>query len=188
MRGWDTYLAGVIIVVLSIITSSLGSSELGISRVALGRGEWIKCLSFMFAHNDLSHLLTNLAALAFVTMIARELKISGLVFLAIFAGVGFLAVLPVLLVSDSFVFLGASAGISALFGITTVKIRLYGLPGSTIFVMFALTLGISSAIDAWLVGSVESAVQLFVHLTALVLGAALFLIYGEKTYIFSRGR
>jgi membrane associated rhomboid family serine protease len=188
MRGWDTYLAGIIIVVLSIITFTLGSSELGISRVALERGEWIRCLSFMFAHNNLSHLLTNLAALAFVTMIARELKISGPAFFAIFVGVGFFAVLPVLLVSDSYVFLGASAGISALFGITTVKIRLYGLPGPTIFVMFVLTLGISSAIDVWLVGSVESAIQFLVHLTALVLGAALFLIYGEKTYILSRGR
>jgi membrane associated rhomboid family serine protease len=142
----------------------------------------------MFAHNGLNHLLTNLAALACVVMIARELKISGLAFWVIFAGIGFLALLPVLFVFDSCVFLGASAGISALFGITTAKIRLYGLPGPTIFVLFILTIGISSAIDVWLAGSLESAVQFLVHSTALVLGAALFLIYGETTYIFSRHR
>jgi membrane associated rhomboid family serine protease len=186
MRGWDTYLAGLIIAILCILTFSLGSNEFGISRAALEQGEWFRCISFMFAHNDASHLLTNLAALAVVTLIARELKISGLAFVAVFIGVGFLAIIPALLAFGSFVFLGASAGTSALFGITTVKIRQYGLPGPTIFIMFVLALGISSAIDVWLAGSVESVIRFFVHLTALILGAELTLIYGERThFIFS---
>jgi membrane associated rhomboid family serine protease len=188
MRGWDTCLAASIIAILCILTFSLGSKELGISRAALEQGEWVRCFSFMFAHNDAIHLLTNLAALAFVTLIARELKISGLAFLAVFIGVGFLVIIPALLAFGSFVFMGASAGISALFGITTVKIRQYGLPGPTIFIMFVLALGISSAIDVWLTRSVESAIQFCVHLTALILGAELTLIYGERThFIFSRG-
>ena len=178
MRGWDTYLAGSIVAILCLLTFGLGSKELGISRASLEQGEWFRCFSFMFAHNDASHLLTNLAALAFVTLIARELKISGLAFLAVFIGIGFLAIIPVLLVCGSVVFSGASAGISALFGVATVKMRLYGLPGPTIFAIFALALGISSAIEAWLAGSVEAAIQFFVHLYALVLGAGLALIYG----------
>jgi membrane associated rhomboid family serine protease len=178
MRGWDTYLAGSTIAILCILTFGLGSKELGISRVALEQGEWVRCFSFMFAHNGASHLLTNLAALAFVTLIARELKISGPTFLAVFVGVGFLAIIPALLVCGSFVFLGASAGISALLGVTTVKMRSYGLPGLTIFIMFVLALGINSAIEVWLAGSVETAIQFFVHLFALILGAELTLIYG----------
>jgi len=178
MRGWDTYLAGSTIAILCLLTFGLGSTELGISRAALEQGEWVGCFSFMFAHNGASHLLTNLAALAFVTLIARELKISGLAFLAVFVGVGFLAIVPVLLVRGSFVLLGASAGISALFGVTTVKMRQYRLPGPTIFIMFVSALGISSAIEVWLAGSVETAIQFFVHLYALMLGAGLTLIYG----------
>jgi membrane associated rhomboid family serine protease len=184
MRGWDTYLAGITIIVLSTVTFAFGSPGLGISRGALEHGEWIKCLSFMFAHSDISHLLTNLVALVFVMLIARELKISGPAFFAIFVGVGFLSTLPALLVFDSYVFLGASAGISALFGITTVKLRQYGLPGPTIFIMFVSALGVSSAVEVWLTESLESAIQFLVHITALVLGAELFLIYGEKTYVF----
>ena len=173
MRGWDTYLAGSTIAILCLLTFGLGSKELGISRAALEQGEWVRCFSFMFAHNGASHLLINLAALAFVTLIARELKISGLAFLAVFIGAGFLAVVPVLLVPGSFVFLGASAGISALFGATTVKMRSYELPGPTIFIMFASALGINSAIEVWTAGSVEAEVQFFAHLFALILGAAL---------------
>jgi membrane associated rhomboid family serine protease len=178
MRGWDTCLAGSTIAILCLLTFGLGSTELGISRAALEQGEWVGCFSFMFAHNGASHLLTNLAALAFVTLIARELKISGLAFLAVFIGVGFLAIIPVLLVFSSEVFLGASAGISALFGVTTVKIGQYGLPGLTISIIFVLAFGISSAIEVWLAGSVETVIQFFVHLNALILGAVLTLIYG----------
>ena len=177
MRGWDTYLAGSTIAILCLLTFGLGSNELGLSKAALEQGEWVRCFSFMFAHNGASHLLINLVALAFVTLIARELKISGLAFLAVFIGGGFLAVIPVLLACGSFVLLGASAGISALFGVTTVKIRQYGLPGLTIFIMFVSALGISSAIEVWLAGSIETAIQFFVHLNALILGAELTLIY-----------
>ena len=178
MRGWDTYLAGSTIAILCLLTFSLGSKELGLSRAALEQGEWVRCFSFIFAHNGTSHLLINLVALAFVTLIARELKISGLAFLAVFIGVGFLAIVPVLLACGSVVLLGASAGISALFGVTTVKMRSYGLPGLTIFIMFVSALGINSAIEVWLAGSVEVAIQSFVHLYALILGAGLALICG----------
>jgi len=78
MRGWDTYLAGSTIAILCLLTFGLGSNELGLSKAALEQGEWVRCFSFIFAHNGASHLLINLVALAFVTLIARELKISGL--------------------------------------------------------------------------------------------------------------
>jgi membrane associated rhomboid family serine protease len=184
MRGWDTYLAAFIIAILCLIAFHFNPNELWISRAALEQGEWFRCLSFMFAHNNASHLLTNLVALAFVTLLAQRVKISGLAFLAVFIGVGFIAITPTLLVFSSFRCLGASAGISALFGFTTMKIRQYGLPVPIIFLMFALTLGLSSAIDAWLAGSVESVVQFFVHMTALIIGAEMALIHGGRTYFF----
>jgi len=135
----------------------------------LERGEWTKVFTFMFAHSGAGHLLPNLAALAVVTLLARDAKISGPAFLAVFTGIGFLAVVPALLVcNSSFVFLGASAGISALVGATSVKmVRSYGPEGLIAFIAFASAFAINFAAET----SPTSAIELFVHLYALALGA-----------------
>lgn len=150
------------------------ATSLGISGATLVDGEWARAMTFMFAHNGLDHLLVNLVGLASVGVLAWELRLSNSTFLSIFILAGLLTVVPVaLLMTDPYTFLGASAGVSGLFGAIAVEFKRYGFPALKVFMIFAIALVFGPMIEAWQVQSVTAAIQALMHVTALIVGAEL---------------
>ena len=132
--------------------------------------------TFMFAHENIGHLLINLAGLALVGVLGKETGLSGLKFMLIFFAVGFAVVPVIFLIPNSYVFVGASAGICGLLGAEAIEIGRYGLSSGKFFLIFALASMTDSIVK---VLSVEptAAVQALIHLAALTLGSAIIIIY-----------
>lgn len=152
----------------------LEATNLGVSGMALGDGEWARALTFMFAHCSAQHLLVNLVGLAAVAVLAWELRLSSSAFLGVFVVVSMLTVVPVaLLLEEPYVFLGASAGVSGLFGAVAVEFRRYGFPAARVLLLFALALVVGPLLEGLQVATGTAAMQALMHLTALVVGAEL---------------
>lgn len=149
----------------------VGEEELGVKTEAIVAEPW-RLLTFMFTHDGVSHLAMNLSALVLAGLLALELGIRGSTFLAVFLIVGVLAIAPFLLVEGSYNLVGASAGICGLFGAVTVEFGRYGFSSLGIFLLFLLGIIAAPALEV-LGGSPGSAVEVFVHSFALILGAGL---------------
>lgn len=134
-------------------------------------------LTFMFTHDGWEHLLMNLTALALVGALALGLGLSGLSFAAVFIVVGPLTVLPAILLSSPYTFVGASAGISGLFGAISVKMKRYGFSAIPFFILFAIALTATPAAEVMYSQSAAAATQASMHFLALVLGAGLAVSY-----------
>lgn len=109
-------LAILVVFALQIIDGRV-TEDLAISRLPLGwSGPWT-WVTFQFVHGGLAHILLNLMALLFITPVFEErvgaLRVAVLFFVGGAIGAaGFVA----LNASGFFVLVGASAGISAVFG------------------------------------------------------------------------
>lgn len=134
-------------------------------------------MTFMFTHDGVGHLLMNLTALALVGSLALGLGLSGLSFAAVFLVVGPLTVMPAILLSSPYTFVGASAGISGLFGAISVKLKRYGFSAVPFFLIFAIALTATPAAEALYNQSAAAATQASMHFLALVLGAGLAVSY-----------
>jgi membrane associated rhomboid family serine protease len=128
--------------------------------------------TFMFAHENIEHLLINLAGLVLAGVLAKEIGLSGLKFMLIFLAVGFAVVPTIFLVPNSYVFMGASAGICGLLGAEAIELGRYGLSPGKFFLIFALALMSDSVVEA-LPAISTAAVQALIHLAALTLGSAI---------------
>ena len=148
------------------ISGYVREEDLGVRSGAMQSQPW-RLITFMFTHDGIEHLLTNLVGLALVSILAFELvEMHSLVFLAVFVGVGILTVLPVVFLS-AYIFVGASAGVMGLFGYVLMGFR---RPGP--WVLFILAMFISVlATEAWCAGSAVAATAAFVHVFALTVGA-----------------
>ena len=134
-------------------------------------------MTFMFTHDGWGHLLMNLTALALVGALAFGLRLSGASFAAVFIVVGPLTILPAILLSSPYTFVGASAGISGLFGAVSVKMKRYGFSAVPFFLLFAIALTATPAAEALYAQSAAAATQASMHFLALVLGAGLAVSY-----------
>lgn len=134
-------------------------------------------MTFMFTHDGWGHLLMNLSALALVGVLAMGLGLSGLSFAAVFLIVGPLTVMPAILLSSPYTFVGASAGISGLFGAISVRMKRYGFSAVPFFILFAIALTATPAVEALYSQSAAAATQASMHFLALVLGAGIAVSY-----------
>jgi len=156
----------------------VGKEELGVKSDAVRSQPW-RFVTFMFTHDGIGHLLTNLIGLLLVGLLAWELGIRSSAFLAVFVGVGILTVAPAVLLSSPYTFVGASAGVAGLFGAASVEFKRYGFPVLPIFLVFALALAAPSMAEAYYAGSAIATVKAFMHMFALTLGAGLAFGYRE---------
>ncbi|MFQ6086285.1 MAG: rhomboid family intramembrane serine protease [Candidatus Bathyarchaeia archaeon] len=136
-------------------------------------GEPWRFLTFMFTHDGMGHLLMNLTALLLVGSLALGLGFSGLSFAVVFLVVGPLTIIPAILLSSPYTFVGASAGISGLFGAVSVRLKRYGFSAVPFFILFAIALTATPAAEALYSQSAAAATQASMHFLALVLGAGL---------------
>jgi len=150
----------------------VGEEELGVKSGVMQSEPW-RFITFMFTHDGIGHLLTNLTCLVLVGFLAWELGIRSSVFLAVFVGVGILTVAPAVLLSSPYTFVGASAGVAGLFGAVSVEFRRYGFPVLPMFAIFALALVAPSMAEAWDAGSAIATMKIFMHMFALTIGAGL---------------
>ena len=150
----------------------VGAESLGVKSEAMESQPW-RFITFMFTHDGIWHLLTNVMGLTLVGFLALELGIRSSAFFAVFVGVGILTVTPAVLLSSPYTFAGASAGIAGLFGATSVEFKRYGFPVLPIFVIFALVLAAPSMVEAGYAGSAVATMKVLMHLFALTLGAGL---------------
>ena len=152
----------------------VGKEELGVRSNAVGSQPW-RFVTFMFTHDGIGHLLTNVVGLLLVSLLAWELGIRGSAFLAVFVGVGILTVVPTVLLSSPYTFVGASAGVAGLFGAASVEFKRYGFPVLPIFLIFALALAAPSMAEVWHAGagSAVATMKAFMHMFALTIGASL---------------
>lgn len=157
----------------------VGKEELGVRSDAVQEEPW-RFVTFMFTHDGIVHLLTNIVGLLLVGFLAWELGIRSSAFLAVFVGVGILTVAPAVLLSGPYTFVGASAGVAGLFGATSVEFKRYGFPVLPIFLVFALALAAPSVAEAWYAGSGVATVVAFMHMFALTLGAGLAFGYRNR--------
>lgn len=157
----------------------VGGEELGVRSDAVGSEPW-RLVTFMFTHDGIAHLLTNVVGLLLVGFLAWELGIRSSAFLAVFVGVGILTVVPAVLLSSPYTFVGASAGVAGLFGATSVEFKRYGFPVIPIFLIFALALAAPSMVEAWYAGSEIATMKAFMHMFALTLGAGLAFGYRNR--------
>ena len=151
----------------------VGTEELGVKSRTTQFEPW-RFITFMFVHEEIWHLLTNLICLILVGLIAWELQVRSSAFLAVFVGVGILTVAPAALLSGPHTFVGASAGGAGLFGAISGEFRRYGLPALPMFVIFLLALLAPLVIEVW---SIAVVMEVFMHIFALMLGAVLALWY-----------
>jgi len=100
-------------------------------------GGWYRIFTFPFAHLDEMHLLENIVSILVVGLITTELKTEFYDFVVIYMSAGFLAVLPVFLVS-SFSAVGASAAIYAGFGIVTQELAKFKLQAQIPLIIMSL--------------------------------------------------
>ena len=152
-----------------LVNSIFGFSELGLSKVALEKGEWFRILSFMFVHQNIEHLVINLASLILAGAVANEIGLQNATFLVIFFLVGISSAFLVLPFTSS-VLVGASTGIYGIFGAITVKLGDY-MSAPKVFSLFALAIAGSSLIENFWFQSSEMVLRLSAHLVALSFGA-----------------
>ena len=150
----------------------VGPESLGVKSDAVESQPW-RFVTFMFTHDGVGHLMTNLIGLLLVGFLAWELGIRSSAFLAVFVGVGILTVAPAVALSSPYTFVGASAGVAGLFGAASVEFRRYGFPILPIFLVFALALAAPSMAEMWYAGSAVATMKAFMHMFALTLGAGL---------------
>jgi hypothetical protein len=74
------------------------------------------------------------------------------------------------------VFVGASTGISGLFGAVAVEFRRYSLPSVPILLLFFFAIGGSPLLEG-AAGSSVALIETFMHSFGLVLGAGLAFVY-----------
>ena len=149
----------------------VGREEFGVRSGVMTEEPW-RFLTFEFTHDGVDHLLMNLLGLMLAGFLAFELGIRGSVFLAVFLIAGFLTVMPPLLTSCPYTFVGASAGVCGLFGAVAVWFRRYGLPSLLILSLFFFALTASPMAEA-LSGSSGAMIKAFMHSFGLILGAGL---------------
>jgi membrane associated rhomboid family serine protease len=147
----------------------------GLSNATIANDDWAVLLTFMFAHENIGHLLINLAGLILAGVLGKEIGLSGLKFMLIFFAGGF-AVAPMFLIPNSYVFMGASVGICGILGAEAIELGRYGLSSGKLFLIFALALVADSVVNVLFVVPTV-AVDALVHLTALTLGSVLIIIY-----------
>lgn len=174
----------VIAVVCSVIfyfefIGRVTKEDLGVKAGKLWEEPW-RFLTFMFTHDGVEHLFMNIAALALAGSLAVGLGLSGFSFAAVFLVVGPLTVMPALLLSSPYTFVGASAGISGLFGAVSVMLRRYGFSSVPFFIIFAIALTATPAAEALYTQSATAATQAFMHFFALMLGAGLAVSYSRR--------
>ena len=181
MSDWNNPWVGTFLITgfCVLVCSAFGAAELGLSKTALGAGEWFRLLGFMFVHQNVEHLVVNLVALILAGAIANEIKLSNVALLAIFFSVGILSALLVLPFTSS-ILVGASAGIYGVFGAIAVKLRDYGTSTPKILSLFAFAIIGSSLIENFWFQSSDMVIRLSVHLIALFLSAGFFSILRRK--------
>jgi membrane associated rhomboid family serine protease len=151
----------------------------GLSKATFASDGWAVLFTFMFAHESIGHLLINIAGLVLAGVLGKEIGLSGLKFMLIFFAVGFAVVPAIFLISNSYVFMGASAGICGLLGAEAIGLGQYGLSSGKFFLIFALGMVADSVVNVLSVVP-TAAVQALIHLTALTLGSAIIIIYRSK--------
>jgi len=168
-------LAVVLGIALLCIVFFLGGAP-GLSKATFANDGWAVLFTFMFAHENIGHLLINLAGLVLAGVLGKETGLSGLEFVLVFFAVGFAVVPVIFLMPNSYVFMGASAGICGLLGAEAVELGRYGLSSGKFFLIFALALMTDSVVKV-LFAVPAAAVQALIHLAALILGSAIIIIY-----------
>jgi len=153
----------------------VGGEEFGVKSGVMLEEPW-RFLTFEFTHDGVDHLLMNLLGLVLAGFLAFKLGIRGSVFFSVFLIAGFLTVMPPLLTSSPYTFVGASAGISGLFGAVAVWFRRHGLPSLLMLSLFFFALTAAPIAEA-LSGSSGALIEAFMHSFGLILGAGLALIY-----------
>jgi membrane associated rhomboid family serine protease len=148
----------------------------GLSKATFAKDGWAVLFTFMFAHENIGHFLINLAGLVLAGVLGKEIGLSSLKFMLIFFAVGFAVVPVIFLMPNSYVFMGASAGIFGLLGAEAIGLGRYGLSSGKFFLIFALALVADSVVNV-LSMVPTAAVQALIHLTALTLGSAIIIIY-----------
>ena len=174
-HGLNNPLAIALGIIPLCMAFSLGGA-FGLSRATLANSGWPVLFTFMFAHENIGHLLINLAGLVLAGVLGRETGFSGPKFMLIFFAVGFAIAPAIFLMPISYVFMGASAGICGLLGAEAVELGRYGLSSGKFFLIFALALMADSVVKV-LCAVPTAAVQAFIHLAAFTLGSAIILIY-----------
>jgi membrane associated rhomboid family serine protease len=152
----------------------VGREEFGVRSGVMAEEPW-RFLTFEFTHDGVDHLFTNLLGLVLAGFLAFELGIPGSVFIVVFLVAGFLTVMPPLLTSCPYTFVGASAGICGLFGAVAVWFRRYGLPSLIILSLFFFAVTAAPMAEA-ISGSSTAVIEAFMHSFGLILGAGLALI------------
>lgn len=166
--------AALVVILLCIVFFLVGAS--GLSKTTFASDGWPVLVTFMFVHENIGHFIINLAGLFLAGMLGEQVGFSGLKFMLIFFAVGFAVVPAIFLMSDSYVFMGASVGVYGLLGAEAIELGRYMLSPGKFFIIFALAVMADSVVKL-LFAIPTAAVQGLIHFAALTLGSAIIIIY-----------
>jgi membrane associated rhomboid family serine protease len=162
--------AALVVILLCIVFFFVGAP--GLSKTTFASDGWVVLFTFMFAHENIEHFIINFAGLVLVGLLGESIGFSGLKFILIFFAVGFAVVPVILLMSDTYVCMGASAGIYGLLGAEAIELGQYMLSPVKFFIIFALASTTDSVIRM-LFAIPTAAVQGLIHFAALSLGSVI---------------
>ena len=173
------WLTGGILLLLVIVFLIPGSVEnLSLDKEKLLGGEYWRIGTYPFAHLTISHLIENLVGLALIGFIAFELKTGFIDYSATFFSSAFLAVLPLWLLV-TFVMLGSSAAIYALFGFVSFGMKKFGLKARYVLIGLMLVIfgGTMLNFSIGAAGMTARLIQSLAHFSGLVFGIVLYGVF-----------
>ena len=170
---WFT--GGILLLLVAIFLIPNSLYKFALDKEEFLTGEYWRIGTYSFAHINWKHLIENLVGLGLVGFIALELKTTPFGYILTYFSSAFFAVLPLWLIV-SFIAVGSSSAIYALFGFVSFKAKKFDL--KTKYILLGLILIIfSSVIFSYFSGGEELKVKFFqslAHFSGLVFGVVLY--------------
>jgi membrane associated rhomboid family serine protease len=153
--------------------------DVGVSKEALGRGEFWRLFTFLFAHPEATHFAMSMLALLGVGLLARELGLTSTTVAAAYLLVGYTVGIIVVLLSpagEPYVFVGNSIGILGILGFESVKAKELGIPPFIpvlVFIFAVLVMPALRLLQGLTPFAGGEGIRDLAHLFALLLGVIL---------------
>ena len=171
---WFT--AGILIALFIIFLIPGSKEKLALEKEKFFGGEYWRLATYSLTHLNWQHLIENLVGLALVGFIAYELKTNFSDYTATYLSSAMLAVLPVWFLL-TFVALGASGALYALFGFVSFGVKKFGLKAPYFLAILTLIIFYRS-IRGLFTGGGEALrlvlIQDVAHFNGLVFGVAMY--------------
>jgi len=167
--------AGILLVLITGFLIPGSVEKFSLNKEKFFGGEYWRLGTYPFVHLNVQHLIENAVGLVLVGFIAFELKTNFRDYTLTYFSSAFLAVLPLWLII-TFIALGSSAAVYALFGFVSFGMKEFGIKSWYTLVLLVLII-FSSTIVAAFTGAAVGAkfIQSLAHFSGLVSGIALYL-------------